>query len=164
MTIDQLKDAGLFKFGAHFECVDVPHEWGIKMFTVGKVYEVVLSEDGLALECDDYYPQRDSLSRFVPTDPFEGDAVDLPDIDFTPDLDFTPDGSIISAPPHYTKWKIQPITFIMENNLPFDTGNIIKYVMRAGLKIYDGMDARESEITDLTKARRYIDMKLDALR
>ena len=47
---------------------------------------------------------------------------------------------IVKEPPHYTMWKIEPITFIMDNHLPFHTGNIIKYAMRAGYKLYDGED------------------------
>lgn len=33
-------------------------------------------------------------------------------------------------PTHYTKCKIQPITFCRENNLDFLTGNVIKYICR----------------------------------
>jgi len=31
---------------------------------------------------------------------------------------------------HYMKYKIQPIEFITENNIPFIEGNIIKYLAR----------------------------------
>jgi len=31
---------------------------------------------------------------------------------------------------HYMKYKIQPIEFITENNIPFIEGNIIKYLVR----------------------------------
>ena len=35
---------------------------------------------------------------------------------------------------HYQSFKIQPIEFIEANNLPFDEGNVIKYVCRHSFK------------------------------
>lgn len=49
---------------------------------------------------------------------------------------------------HYNTMKIQPITFIMENNLSFAVGNIIKYVCR-----YD----KKNGLEDIQKARQYLD-------
>lgn len=63
----------------------------------------------------------------------------------------------IVQPSHYERYKIEPINFIMLNNLSFWIGNIVKYVVRAGYK--EGVD----EVTDLLKARRYIDMRLNQL-
>ena len=40
----------------------------------------------------------------------------------------------IKEPKHYTQYKIEPIDFIISNNLDFCTGNIIKYVLRYNLK------------------------------
>lgn len=71
---------------------------------------------------------------------------------------------IIYRPNHYAKWKVEPITFIMANGLPFHVGNIVKYAVRAGSKLYDGMDAVESEITDLEKVRRYAEMRINQLK
>ena len=71
--------------------------------------------------------------------------------------------SIIKSPDHYAKWAIEPIVFIMGNGMSFWRGNVIKYVVRAGSKHYVGMTSEESEITDLHKARRYIDMRLNQL-
>ena len=70
---------------------------------------------------------------------------------------------LVKEPSHYTMWKIEPITFIMDNHLPFHTGNIIKYAMRAGYKIYDGEDEIGSEITDLRKVMRYAEMRIEQL-
>jgi hypothetical protein len=56
------------------------------------------------------------------------------------------------SPEHYARWKFEPITFIMENNIPYAVGNVIKYVMR-----YDSKDG----LKDLKKARRYIDMLIE---
>lgn len=71
---------------------------------------------------------------------------------------------LVNHPGHYTKWAIEPITFIMENNLPFHAGNIVKYSVRAGSKQYDGMSIEESEIVDLRKAIRYAEMRINQIR
>jgi hypothetical protein len=55
-------------------------------------------------------------------------------------------------PGHYTRYKIQPMEFIQENNLPFWLGNVIKYALR-----YDAKDG----VQDLKKARRYLDMQIE---
>ena len=69
----------------------------------------------------------------------------------------------VVKPSHYTQYEIEPITFIMLNELEFWRGNIIKYAARAGSKSYDGMDATQSEITDLEKVRRYAEMRINQL-
>jgi len=74
----------------------------------------------------------------------------------------TPD--IINKPSHYTQYVIEPIEFIMRNALPFHTGNIVKYSLRAGSKLYEGMDKRESEIVDLGKTIRYAQMRIHQLK
>lgn len=53
---------------------------------------------------------------------------------------------------HYRNMKIQPITFIVENDLPYREGNIIKYVCRHRSK--NGLE-------DLKKARHYLDMLIE---
>ncbi len=58
------------------------------------------------------------------------------------------------SPPHYSRWAIEPIDFIMGNNLPFWLGNVIKYGLR-----YDAKDG----LTDLKKARWYLDRKIAEL-
>lgn len=49
---------------------------------------------------------------------------------------------------HYRARKIQPITYIMENNLPFCEGCVVKYVTRWRDK---------NGVEDLKKARQYLD-------
>tara|TARA_R110000851_G_scaffold188110_3_gene338067 strand:+ start:1946 stop:2125 length:180 start_codon:yes stop_codon:yes gene_type:complete len=51
----------------------------------------------------------------------------------------------------------------MENDVSFHIGNIIKYSMRAGHKIYEGEDEIGSEITDLRKVIRYAEMRIEQL-
>ena len=70
---------------------------------------------------------------------------------------------IINQPSHYARFAIEPVTFCMTNELPFHTGNIIKYACRAGYKVYDGMDVDQSEITDLRKVMRYAEMRINQL-
>ena len=71
--------------------------------------------------------------------------------------------NIVIKPSHYEKYKEEPINFIMINEMEFWRGNIIKYASRAGSKLYDGMDAVESEITDLQKVQRYAAMRINML-
>jgi len=51
-------------------------------------------------------------------------------------------------PDHYNRHAIQPIEFIMKNNLSYCVGNVIKYVVRYSYK---------NGVEDLKKARQYID-------
>ena len=51
-------------------------------------------------------------------------------------------------PDHYNRHVIQPIEFIMKNNLSYCVGNVIKYVVRYSYK---------NGVEDLKKARQYID-------
>jgi|TARA_R110000764_G_scaffold47800_2_gene106422 hypothetical protein len=71
---------------------------------------------------------------------------------------------IINKPSHYSRFAIEPIEFIMRNGLPFHIGNIIKYSLRAGFKLYEGMDENESEIVDLGKVIRYAEMRINQLK
>ncbi len=60
--------------------------------------------------------------------------------------------SAVFRPDHYMKWRFEPITFLMLNNVPFAEGNVIKYLLRWREK---------NGIEDLKKARRYIDMIIE---
>jgi len=53
---------------------------------------------------------------------------------------------------HYKRFKIQPIEFIILNNLNFPEGNVVKYVCRHKFK--DGL-------RDLEKAKHYIEMLIE---
>ena len=56
-------------------------------------------------------------------------------------------------PPHYQRGNIQVWDFIADQNLDFFTGNIVKYVCRAGHK--------DDKIQDLKKAKAYIDKYIE---
>ena len=55
-------------------------------------------------------------------------------------------------PDHYKSHKIQPIDYIIQNNLGFCEGNVIKYISR-----WDKKGGKE----DLRKAIKYIEFLLD---
>ena len=56
---------------------------------------------------------------------------------------------------HYKKYKIQPIEFIVKNNIGFVEGNIIKYVLRFKEK---------GGVQDLEKAKHYIELLIDSTK
>jgi hypothetical protein len=56
---------------------------------------------------------------------------------------------------HYKKYKIQPIEFILKNNIGFCEANIIKYVLR--FKEKGGAE-------DLLKAKHYIELLIDSTK
>jgi hypothetical protein len=56
---------------------------------------------------------------------------------------------------HYKKYKIQPIEFILKNNIGFCEANIIKYVLR--FKEKGGAE-------DLLKAQHYIELLIDSTK
>ena len=61
----------------------------------------------------------------------------------------------INHPSHYTTGKIEVIDFITDKKLNYCRGNIIKYVVRAGIK------SKETELDDLKKARWYIEREIE---
>ena len=75
-----------------------------------------------------------------------------------------PEPDIVVKPAHYARWAIEPITFIMRNGFEFWRGNATKYVARAGYKLYADKDAQESEIIDLEKAIRCLQMRVNQLK
>lgn len=53
---------------------------------------------------------------------------------------------------HYKNLAIQPLEFIVANNLDFPSGNVVKYVVRYKLK---------GGLEDLKKARHYLDLLIE---
>jgi hypothetical protein len=134
-------------------------------FTYENEYELFRSEDGCLGVYDDYGQfEQETLSYFLPTEiqatdkEFEDD-----DILYEAGKHFET-GGVVREPHHYTRFTIEPVTFIMKNGLDFETGNIVKYACRAGHKLYEGMDETQSAITDLEKVRRYAEMKINLLK
>ena len=56
---------------------------------------------------------------------------------------------------HYKNYKIQPVEFIIKNNIGFVEGNIIKYVLRFKDK---------GGVQDLEKAKHYIELLIDSTK
>lgn len=55
---------------------------------------------------------------------------------------------------HYKDLAIQPLEFIVKNNLDFLQGNVVKYVVR--YKVKGGLE-------DLKKARHYLDLMIELM-
>jgi hypothetical protein len=122
----------------------------------------------------------------IPADPPEAAEVNLVSMDVTPDYPYTVEMTArefeeyadwvhetkderiggwvelsdlsddpVSHPSHYTTGSIEVKDYIADKNFNFFLGNVIKYVSRAGLK--------GDAVTDLLKARQYIDFELDRL-
>ena len=60
-------------------------------------------------------------------------------------------------PKHYQHGRIQVWDFIVDQQLDFLAGNVIKYLCRAGRK------DKESTLDDLLKAQVYLNKKIDTL-
>jgi hypothetical protein len=56
---------------------------------------------------------------------------------------------------HYKNYKIQPVEFIIKNNIGFVEGNIIKYILRFKEK---------GGVQDLLKAKHYIELLIDSTK
>lgn len=56
---------------------------------------------------------------------------------------------MVNLPPHYARFKIEPMHFTVENGLNWFQGNVLKYILR-----YDAKNGME----DLRKAQRYLEM------
>ena len=58
----------------------------------------------------------------------------------------------IKDPKHYSRWKIEPVQFMMENEIPYAEGNVIKYIMRWRYK---------GGLEDLHKAQENINLLIE---
>lgn len=63
-------------------------------------------------------------------------------------------GDHINHPAHYTTGTIEVIDFIEDKQLNYCRGNIVKYVVRAGIK------DPKTELDDLKKAKWYIEREI----
>ena len=69
-----------------------------------------------------------------------------------PNKDHPPTVDLIRKPEHYAKFAIEPADYAMDNNLPVHSASIVKYVTRAGHKLYPNKNKLQSERIDLEKA------------
>ena len=63
-----------------------------------------------------------------------------------------PTDNSATSPDYYSKYEVKPIDFIVDNNIPFAEGNIVKYVVRWRQK---------NGVEDLKKARVYLDKLIE---
>lgn len=75
----------------------------------------------------------------------------------------TPGPDVVTRPVHYTDATVEPVLYAMLNNLPGWQYNVVKYAWRAGKKLYPGKDAKQSELIDLEKAKRNIELRIRQL-
>lgn len=69
---------------------------------------------------------------------------------------------LVEHPNHY-KWlkdKIGVEPYIICQVFNFNIGNCLKYLFRAGKKLYKDCDEKQSYLTDLRKAKQYIDFEI----
>lgn len=62
------------------------------------------------------------------------------------------------SPTHYQRGKIEVWDFIIDQQLDYLAGNVVKYVCRAGFKNY------ESELDDWLKVKAYVDRKIQQIQ
>lgn len=67
----------------------------------------------------------------------------------------------ITHPSYYSQGRaFEPVNVIKDWELNFNLGNVVKYVARAGRKIGE----EQSALTDLLKARSYLDFEIKHLQ
>jgi len=69
----------------------------------------------------------------------------------------------VNNPSHYTSHPSGIECIQVTEFMDFCIGNAIKYLWRAGLKIEEGLDAKEKQIQDMRKAIFYINRKIDMI-
>lgn len=107
----------------------------------------VQSASGLCNYCISHPEKQSSITTVEP----QIDKCGLCNRDWHPGVNCVED---VAKQPHYTRFKIQPITFIEANNLSYSQGNVIKYVCRYEFK--DGLK-------DLQKIKVYVDYLIQKL-
>ena len=112
----------------------------------GSIYEFLKLEFGMTNSTAD----RDQWDDFYGTD-------NLDQSKETPPTASSLIGMTKYNPSHYQRGRIQVWDFIVDQQLDFLAGNIIKYICRAGHK------DQETEIDDWLKIRAYVNRKIEAL-
>ena len=70
----------------------------------------------------------------------------------SPDTAPTPEVDMVNSPPHYKKGGIETIDFIEAKQLPYNLGNVVKYVTRA--------EHKGAAVEDLRKAQWYLSREI----
>ena len=74
--------------------------------------------------------------------------------------------SNVDHPSHYNSGnKYEPIDVILDWELNFCLGNVIKYISRAGKKIdFENQNPKEKKIEDLEKAMFYLNYEINRIK
>lgn len=105
-------------------------------------------------------PQTFESDHFIPTD-LQADKDTKAILKRYPE---NVESNSIHNPPHYTRGTIQTIEYIMDGNMEFWRGNIIKYGSRAGYKTQAGKSPEQCEIEDLQKVQKYAEFRINQLK
>lgn len=81
---------------------------------------------------------------------------DLVEIESESNSEIESENDPVNNPAHYTYGKIEVIDYILDKQLDFCLGNVIKYVSRAGHK--------NNALEDLQKAAKYLEFKINELK
>lgn len=81
---------------------------------------------------------------------------DLVEIESESNSEIESENDPVNNPAHYTYGKIEVIDYILDKELDFCLGNVIKYVSRAGHK--------NNALEDLQKAAKYLEFKINELK
>lgn len=111
------------------------------------VLEVTFTPDGTSV--DSVYNYVLALYIEIPVEDFCDDDIDAA-IDF-----LSTQQAMLQKDTHYHKCKIEPIEYILANNLGFCEGNIVKYITR--------YKDKGKPLDDLRKIKVYVDYIIDDL-
>lgn len=80
-------------------------------------------------------------------------------------IEIEEENDMVNHPSHYTwlKEKCGIEVIDITRHLDFDTGNAVKYLLRAGHKSEEGMTDKEKTIQDLKKAAWYINDRIKTI-
>lgn len=67
----------------------------------------------------------------------------------------------VNHPKHYVENRFWVEPHVVFRNLMYPQGNALKYILRAGKKLYPGKTAEESKLLDLKKAAWYLNDRDD---
>lgn len=67
----------------------------------------------------------------------------------------------VNHPKHYVENRFWVEPHMVFRNLAYPQGNALKYILRAGKKIYAGKTEKESKLIDLKKALWYLEDRAD---
>ena len=135
---------------AKYRCTGFSDEsWDAGEFEVGKLY--VTNEDGFIIDGHGETWDNAWWVSFEKTT--SKNAPDSPEV--------VPEETNLQNPDWYNSMGIEPKDFIMKNGMEWWRGNAVKYLARAGSKPYEGKTLAESEIIDLQKAKRMIEMRIE---